>query len=85
MDSPTTYISKVGYDRIQVIQGHESVVYGASGSGGTILFTREDPDFSNVGNARYYSGLMGKANLGYIGNSGVKTMSMDVTAGSEQG
>ncbi len=38
MDPPTAYTSVDSYDRVTVIKGNRTVVYGGGGSGGTVLF-----------------------------------------------
>lgn len=80
MDPPTGYASQIGYDRITVNRGYDSVIYGAGGSGGTIRLERDDPDFSR---SLWHPQLTGKGYAGYTGNSGVKSMAVDVAAGCE--
>ena len=38
MDPPTAYTSLNSYDRITVIKGSQTVIYGGGGPGGTVLF-----------------------------------------------
>ena len=85
MDPPTTYVSRAGYDKVEVIRGYESVIYGAGGSGGTVLFTRDDPDFNNDQGMRWHPSVTGKAYMGYTGNSNGKDLSLDIAAGSSEG
>jgi len=41
MDPPTAYIFPSAYDRITVLKGPQSVLYGAGGSAGTVMFERD--------------------------------------------
>lgn len=78
MDPPTSYTSVDSYDSVTVIKGNRSVVYGGGGSGGTVLFTREWPQF---GDKNY----TGKLSASYKGNSNRYELGADVAAGSEAG
>ncbi|MCU7240656.1 TonB-dependent copper receptor [Pseudomonas peradeniyensis] len=49
MDAPTSYISPETYDRLTVIKGPQSVIWGPGGSAGTILFEREPEKFGKLG------------------------------------
>jgi iron complex outermembrane receptor protein len=42
MDPPTAYIFPAEYDRITVIKGPQTVLYGPGGSAGTVLFERSN-------------------------------------------
>jgi iron complex outermembrane receptor protein len=42
MDPPTAYIFPAEYDKITVIKGPQTVLYGPGGSAGTVLFEREN-------------------------------------------
>lgn len=44
MDAPTSYISPETYDRVTLIKGPETVIWGPTGSAGTVLFER-DPQY----------------------------------------
>ncbi len=79
MDPPTTYSSLESYDRITIIKGAGSVLYGAGGSGGTILFERTAPVFADGENVRAH------AVSGYKSNSETKEVSADLAAGASQG
>lgn len=46
MDPPTSYSEIASYDEIEVIRGVKSVLYGAGGSGGTLLFKRTKPEYN---------------------------------------
>lgn len=45
MDPPTAYISPALYDKVTIIKGPESVIYGPVGSAGTVLFQRDTPHY----------------------------------------
>ncbi len=56
MDPPTAYTSVEGYDRVTVIKGNRTVVYGGGGSGGTVLFERDWPLIDEKGYNAEFSG-----------------------------
>lgn len=63
MDAPTSYISPETYDRLTVIKGPQSVIWGPGGSAGTILFDREPEKFGELGsrvNASVLAGSNGR-------------------------
>lgn len=78
MDPPTTYINVDSFDSVKVIKGHRSVIYGAGGSGGTLLFESLRPDFSQAP-------VKGALTSGYTFNSELKSSAADVAAGNEHG
>ena len=78
MDPPTTYISLDSFDRVTVIKGNRSVIYGAGGSGGTIRFEHQRPIF-------YDNHYQGKLSTGYISNSEMITNAADIAMGTETG
>ncbi|NWB30802.1 TonB-dependent copper receptor [Pseudomonas gingeri] len=49
MDAPTSYISPETYDRLTVIKGPQTVLWGPGASAGTILFEREPEHFGELG------------------------------------
>ncbi len=49
MDPPTAYIFPESYDRITVIKGPQSVLYGPGSSAGTVLFERDIKRFEQPG------------------------------------
>ncbi|WP_263146403.1 TonB-dependent copper receptor [Pseudomonas sp. RIT-PI-AD] len=49
MDAPTSYIAPETYDRLTVIKGPQSVLWGPMGSAGTVLFEREPERFGALG------------------------------------
>ncbi|MBA1202979.1 TonB-dependent copper receptor [Pseudomonas capeferrum] len=59
MDAPTSYISPETYDRLTVIKGPQSVIWGPGGSAGTILFEREPERFGELGSRLDASVLVG--------------------------
>lgn len=79
MDPPTTYTAAESYDRVTVIKGNRSVIYGPGGTGGTVLFERERPLLDADKPYR------GKVSAAYTGNSDTTNLSADLAAGGEQG
>ncbi|HWX03743.1 MAG TPA: TonB-dependent receptor plug domain-containing protein, partial [Collimonas sp.] len=58
MDAPTSYISPESYDKLTVIKGPQSVIWGPGASAGTVLFERTTEPFSATGNpVRFDGGL----------------------------
>jgi iron complex outermembrane receptor protein len=57
MDPPTAYIFPAEYDRITVIKGPQTVLYGPGGSAGTVLFERTS--FRNPPGMDFHGSLMG--------------------------
>lgn len=49
MDAPTSYIAPENYDRLTVIKGPQSVLWGPMGSAGTVLFERDPERFGELG------------------------------------
>ncbi|MBB6155161.1 iron complex outermembrane receptor protein [Pseudomonas sp. JAI115] len=63
MDAPTSYISPDTFDRLTVIKGPQTVLYGPGASAGTILFEREPSRFGELGatvNASLRAGSAGR-------------------------
>jgi iron complex outermembrane receptor protein len=79
MDPPTAYSPIETYDSVTVIKGSQTVIYGAGGSGGTVLFERKTPRF---GENQFFRGKIGG---GYTSNSETKEFFGDLTAGNTQG
>lgn len=79
MDPPTTYSAAESYDRLLVIKGNRSVIYGPGGSGGTVLFERERPTFEEGKSYR------GQVSASYTGNSDTTGLSADLAAGGDSG
>lgn len=78
MDPPTAYTSVDSYDRVTVIKGNQTVVYGAGGSGGTVMFERDWPVFDE-------SGYTGDLSTSYHSNGERYELGGDIATGSEQG
>ena len=78
MDPPTAYTSVDSYDRVTVIKGNRTVVYGGGGSGGTVLFERDWPMIDEKG---YNAELSGS----YRGNGEQWELGADLVAGSDDG
>lgn len=78
MDPPTAYTSVDSYDRVTVIKGNRSVVYGGGGSGGTVLFERDWPLIDEKG---YRIDLAGS----FRENGEQREASADIALGDDQG
>ncbi|HEY7776676.1 MAG TPA: TonB-dependent receptor, partial [Kineobactrum sp.] len=78
MDPPSTYIGVESFDSVSVIKGHRSVIHGAGGSGGTLLFEHRRPELSAAGFA-------GSVTSGYTGNSDLGSLGADLAAGNDRG
>jgi iron complex outermembrane receptor protein len=77
MDAPTSYIAPETYDRLTVIKGPQSVIWGPGGSAGTILFEREPEKFGTLG-SRVNASLL-------AGSNGRFDKVLDAAAGNSQG
>ncbi|MFF7105742.1 TonB-dependent copper receptor [Pseudomonas sichuanensis] len=77
MDAPTSYISPETYDRLTVIKGPQSVIWGPGGSAGTILFEREPEKFGELGSRVNGSVL--------VGSNGRFDKVLDAAAGNSLG
>jgi len=63
MDAPTSYISPETYDKLTVIKGPQTVLWGPGASAGTVLFDREPESFGELGtrvNASILAGSHGR-------------------------
>ena len=76
MDPPTAYIFPESYDRITVVKGPETVLYGPGSSAGTILFERFPHPFTEPG-WRGTASVMG-------GSSGRQDEVLDALAGTSK-
>lgn len=76
MDSPSSYISPDTFDRLTVIKGPQSVLWGPGASAATVLFEREPEQFSEP-DYRLNASLMG-------GSNGRFDRNLDAAAGNEQ-
>lgn len=77
MDPTTSYAFPESYDKITVLKGPESVLYGGGNVAGTVLFQRETPRFTQP-QVRLNSSLL-------FGNFGRNDQLLDITAGDPQG
>lgn len=77
MDAPTSYIAPETYDRLTVIKGPQSVIWGPGGSAGTVLFEREPEKFGTLG-SRVNASLL-------AGSNGRFDKVLDAAAGNSQG
>ncbi|MCA3932091.1 TonB-dependent receptor plug domain-containing protein, partial [Burkholderia sp.] len=74
MDAPTSYIAPESYDKVTVVKGPQSVLYGPGASAGTVLFERVTPRFERPG-MRFDGSLVG-------GSFGRNDQNIDLTAGT---
>lgn len=79
MDPPTSYVATGSYEKVSVIRGSQTVLYGGGGSGGTVLFERVTPRFLPDENFR------GSASLGYLSGSDTRQAGLDLAGGGTQG
>lgn len=77
MDNPMSYISPETYDKLYVIKGPETVIWGPGASAGTVRFERDTERFDQAG-WRGYVGLVG-------GSWGRNDEVVDVTGGAPNG
>lgn len=66
MDPPTAYVFPSSYDKITVLKGPQSVLYGPGSSAGTVLFERDVKRRSDTG-----AGFDGSATVGSFGREDV--------------
>ena len=78
MDPPTAYAAPKSYDKVTVIKGSQTVVYGAGGSGGTVLFERTPPKVTAD------KPMTGNVSAGYSGNNQAKNVHADIATGDEK-
>ncbi|KWK79457.1 TonB-dependent receptor [Burkholderia ubonensis] len=74
MDAPTSYIAPESYDKLTVVKGPQTVLYGPGASAGTVLFERTTRRFDKPG-MRFDGSLVG-------GSFGRNDQNLDVTAGT---
>jgi len=77
MDAPTSYLSPETYDKLTVIKGPQTVLWGPGASAGTILFDREPERFGELG-TRVNASVLG-------GSNGRFDKVLDAAAGGPQG
>lgn len=76
MDSPSSYISPDTFDKLTVIKGPQSVLWGPGASAATVLFEREPEQFSEP-DYRINGSLL-------VGSNGRFDRNLDAAAGNEQ-
>ncbi|MBZ5755540.1 TonB-dependent copper receptor [Pseudomonas sp. S5(2021)] len=77
MDSPSSYISPENFDRLTVIKGPQTVLWGPGASAATVLFEREPEQFSEPD---------WRLNTSFLtGSNGRFDRILDAAAGAEQG
>ncbi|MDR8732239.1 TonB-dependent copper receptor [Burkholderia pseudomultivorans] len=74
MDAPTSYIAPESFDKVTVVKGPQTVLYGPGASAGTVLFERVTPRFDKPG-MRFDGSVVG-------GSFGRNDQNVDVTAGT---
>jgi len=77
MDAPTSYISPETYDRLTVVKGPETVIWGPGASAGTIRFDRDPERFGELG-TRINGSLV-------AGSNGRFDRVLDAAAGGPEG
>ncbi|WP_075187070.1 TonB-dependent receptor domain-containing protein [Teredinibacter haidensis] len=77
MDPPTAYTAMDNFDQLTIIKGNRSVIYGAGGSGGTLLFEHKRPEFKD----KNYLGSIG---LGYTSSSESQDGSANLAFGNKR-
>ncbi len=77
MDPSTSYVAPESYDKVVVIKGPESVLYGPGASAGTVLFERDTARFDAPG-MRFNGSLVG-------GSFGRNDQNIDLTTGDTEG
>lgn len=76
MDNPASYISPENFDKLTVIKGPETVIWGPGASAGTILFDRDTPRFSQAG-VRLDASTV-------VGSNGRNDQNTDLTVGTDK-
>lgn len=77
MDNPMSYVSPETYDKLYVIKGPETVIWGPGSSAGTVRFERNTERFEQAG-WRGYAGLL-------AGSWGRNDQVVDVAGGAPNG
>lgn len=75
MDAPSSYISPENFDKLTVVKGPETVIWGPGASAGTVRFDRETKRFTEPG-VRFDASFIG-------GSFGRNDQTADMTAGNE--
>lgn len=76
MDAPSSYISPENFDKLTVIKGPQTVLWGPGASAGTIRFDRDTPRFTEPG-VRFDGSLVG-------GSNGRNDQAADLTVGNDK-
>lgn len=77
MDNPLSYVAPETYDRLTVVKGPQTVLWGPGASAGTVRFQRDTPRFDEAG-LRLQGSLLG-------GTFGRNDQVLDATAGASSG
>lgn len=77
MDNPLSYVSPETFDKLIVIKGPQTVLWGPTGSAGTVRFERDTPRFDQPG-VEFSGSLLG-------GSFGRNDQVIDASAGASQG
>lgn len=77
MDNPMSYVAPETFDRLVVVKGPQTVLWGPGGSAGTVRFERDVPRFTQPGAQVSGSAL--------VGSHGRRDAVVDATAGMSQG
>lgn len=77
MDNPLSYVAPETYDRLVVVKGPQTVLWGPGASAGTVRFQRETPRFEEAG-VRAEGSVLG-------GSFGRNDQVLDATAGAARG
>jgi len=77
MDNPLSYVSPETYDRLVVVKGPQTVLWGPGASAGTVRFERDVPRFEDPG-------LRAQGSL-LAGSFGRNDQVLDLTAGAGSG
>lgn len=77
MDSPSSYITPESYDRLTIVKGPQTVLWGQGTSAATVLFEREPEQFSEP-DWRLNASLL-------AGSNGRFDRNLDAAAGSQDG
>lgn len=76
MDPPSTYVGFDNFDKVTVIKGNRTVIHGAGGSGGTLLFEHQRPEFSG-------RSIRGEIVAGHTTNSDIDSLSANIALGND--
>ena len=77
MDNPLSYVAPETYDRLVVVKGPQTVLWGPGASAGTVRFERDTPRFEEAG-VRAQGSLL-------AGSAGRNDQVLDATAGVRAG